>query len=40
MSRKPTKHHYYEGVWTYELKGDVMGVDNTVVRVPLANGKK
>jgi hypothetical protein len=40
MNSKPTKHHYHEEVWTYELKENVMNVDNTVVRVPLAKSKK
>lgn len=35
-----TKHHYHEETWTYELKGNVMNVDNTVVRVPLMKQKK
>ena len=35
MGSKPTKHHYHEETWTYDLATDVMNVDSTVVRVPL-----
>uniref|UniRef100_UPI002FCCBCA7 RHS repeat domain-containing protein n=1 Tax=Pseudomonas lactucae TaxID=2813360 RepID=UPI002FCCBCA7 len=35
MNSKPSKHHYHEEIWTFELKTNTMNVDNTVVRVPL-----
>jgi len=35
MSGSPTKHHYHEEKWIFELKNNVMHVESTVVRVPL-----
>ncbi|TKJ75439.1 type IV secretion protein Rhs, partial [Pseudomonas sp. CFBP13509] len=35
MNSKPSKHHYHEETWTFEIKTNTMNVDNTVVRVPL-----
>jgi hypothetical protein len=40
MGGNPSKHHYHEERWMLELKGNVMNVENTVVRVPLANKKQ
>jgi len=40
MSGSPTKHHYHEENWTLELKGNVMNIENTVVRVPLPKKPK
>ncbi|WES68092.1 hypothetical protein [Superficieibacter sp. HKU1] len=35
MNSKPTKHHYYEEIWTLDPINNVMNVDNVVVRVPI-----
>ncbi|SDO88891.1 RHS repeat-associated core domain-containing protein [Pseudomonas reinekei] len=40
MGGNPSKHHYHEERWMLELKGNVMNVENTVVRVPLAKKKQ
>ncbi|WP_256669333.1 RHS repeat-associated core domain-containing protein, partial [Pseudomonas sp. C2B4] len=40
MGSNSSKHHYHEEKWILELKGNVMNVENTVVRVPLAKKKE
>lgn len=39
MNSKPSKHHYHEETWKYNLKGTAIDVDNTVIRVPQGNFK-
>ncbi|MGF6556143.1 RHS repeat-associated protein [Pseudomonas sp. S30_BP2TU TE3576] len=40
MGSNPSKHHYHEEKWMLELKGNVMNVESTVVRVPLPKKKE